>query len=70
MNAGRGVGEGVGEHRRALADVVAGDPVAEVDHPRLGRNPVDHGVADADELVIASIVGEEGDQRPLHRREI
>lgn len=55
------VGDGLGEDRARFADVVTGDPVGDVDDPHVGRDPGDHGPADAREVVGDPIVGEEGD---------
>ncbi len=43
------------------ADVVARDPVRDVDDPRVGGDARDDSVADADEVVGVAVVGEEGD---------
>jgi len=53
---------------RAGADVVARDPVRDVDDPRVGRGPGDHAVAHADEVVVVAVVAEER-QHPSHARE-
>ena len=63
MHADRHVGDRLGEDERAGADVVAIDPVGEVDDAGLGTGPDDHPVADADEVVGQPIVRQEGDDR-------
>ena len=50
-----------GQHQRPRAHVVRGDAVREVDHVGARAAPRDHPVADADELVLQSVVGEKGD---------
>ena len=42
----------VREHERALEHGLRRDPVRDVDHLRVGRDPLDHAVADADEVVL------------------
>jgi hypothetical protein len=59
--AGRRIWERRGEDERAPADVVASDPVGDVDHRHVGRDPGDHGAADAGELVVVAVVAEERD---------
>ena len=41
------------------------DPVRDVDHARVGRDPRDHAVARADEVVLEPEVGEERDHASL-----
>ena len=67
-------GQRVAQHERALADGVALDAVGDVDDPRLGWIAVDHPVADADEVVVAPVVGEQRDDHaapgaPPHRHQ-
>jgi hypothetical protein len=64
----REVGQRAPQHERAGADVVARDPVRDVDDPRVGRGPGDHAVAHADEVVVVAVVAEER-QHPSHARE-
>ncbi len=55
------------QHERARAHLVARDPVRDVDDPHVRRDPRDHPVADADELVLEPVVREErhhGHRRP------
>ena len=59
-------GSAFGERHRPLAHVLPGDPVGEVDQRRLRRDLGDHRAADAGELVLVAVVGEEGD-RPGRR---
>ena len=66
VHARRAVRQRAAQHERAGAHVVAGDAVGEVDDPRLGRDPRDDAVADADEVVVEAVVGQEGDDR-CHR---
>ena len=42
---------------------MARDAVGDVDDPRVGRDPGHDAVADADEVVVVAVVGEEGDDR-------
>jgi hypothetical protein len=55
------------QDHRGRADVVALQAVRQVDHPRVGRDPRDHRVADPDEVVFEAVVGQERD-RARHRR--
>ena len=55
---------GARERERPGEHVVAGDRVVDVDHPGLGAAAGDHTVADADELVLVAVVGEEADEHP------
>ena len=66
VNADRHVGERVREHQRALQDRLRRNPVRDVDDLGLWRDPLDHAVARADEVVLQPEVGEEADE---HRRE-
>ena len=51
------------QHQRARAHVVARDAVGQVDDPRLGGDARDDAVADADEVVVDAVVGQERDDR-------
>ena len=50
------------EHERALEDLLPRDPVRDVDDLRLGRDPLDHAVARADEVVLEPEVAQEADE--------
>ncbi len=65
--AGGHVGDRVAQHERARAHVVAGDLVGDVDHARARAARRDHAVTDADELVGVTVVGQEPDDRRVHR---
>ena len=56
------VRERVREHERALQHALRRDPVRDVDDLDLGRDPLHHAVAGADEVVLEPEVGEEGDR--------
>ena len=55
-------GSGVAQDERALEDVLRRDPVGDVDDLRLGRDPLHHAVAGADEVVLEPEVGQERDE--------
>jgi hypothetical protein len=61
VNAGRHVRERVGEYERALQHLLRRDPVCDVDDLRLWRDPLDHAMAGADEVVLEPEVGQERD---------
>jgi hypothetical protein len=63
VHAGGHVGEGAEECQRAGTNVMAGDRVGDVDHARRRAAASDHAVADADELIVESVVREERQQR-------
>ena len=68
----RHVRDRVREHERALQDLLRRDPMGDVDDLRLGRDPLDHAVARADEVVLKAEVAQEGDEHaaePRCRRE-
>ena len=56
------VRERVREHDRPLQHAVRLDPVRDVDDLDLGRDPLHHAVARADEVVLEPEVGQERDQ--------
>ena len=58
----RHVRDRVREHQRALEDLLRRDPVRDVDDLRLRRDPLDHAVAGADEVVLEPEVAQEGDE--------
>ena len=62
VDAARHVGNRVGEHERALQHRLGRDAVGDVDDLRVWRNPLDHTVAGADEVVLEPEVGEKGDE--------
>ena len=62
MDADGHVGERAREHERALQDLLPRDPVRDVDDLRLGRDPLDHAVARADEVVLEPEVAQEADE--------
>ena len=64
VDADRCVRNRVGEDGGGLADVVAADPVADVDDVGAGRDARDHGTADAGEIVGNPVVRQEGDRKP------
>src|SRR5581483_1126847 len=53
----------VAQDDRTLQHRLRRDAVRHVDHARVGRDARDHAVAGADEVVLQSEVGEEGDDR-------
>ena len=59
------VGQRVREHERPLQHRLGGNPVRDVDDLGLRRDPLDHAVAGADEVVLEAEVGEEGDEHRL-----
>src|SRR5690606_24560658 len=61
-DAGAQVADAAGEGEPAAAHVVGGDVVGEVDDGGAGFDRADHRVHDADELVDAPVVGQEGDR--------
>jgi len=63
VHARRQVLERPAQHERAGADVVARDPVGDVDDPDGRRDPRDHPVADAHEVVVEAVVAEERHDR-------
>ena len=63
VDPGRGERERRDEHQRAGTDVVALDPVGEVDEPGLGRDPGDHRPADSGELIPVAVVAQERDRK-------
>ena len=63
VNPDRRVGKRVGEDRRRLADVMAADPVADVDDVGSGRDPRDHGATHPGEIVGDAVVRQEGDRK-------
>ncbi len=65
VHSARQVGQGVAQHDRPLPHGEAPDAVGEVDDLGVGRDPADHAVADAHELVVVAVVGEEGDDHAL-----
>ena len=67
MDADRHVRKRVREHERRLQDVTRADPVRDVDDLRVRRDPLQHAVAGADEVVGQAEVGEERDE---HQREL
>ena len=54
----------VGQDEGALQHMLGKDAVGDVDEVGVGRDPFDHAVADADELVRDAVVGEQGHYRP------
>ena len=56
------VGQRAREDERALEDLLRRDPVRDVDDLRLGRDPLDHAVARADEVVLEPEVAQEADE--------
>ncbi len=67
VNPGRHVRKRTAEDQRPAADVVSLDPMRDVDYPRLGTDRGDHAVTHTDEVVLQTVVGEEGDDRGTHR---
>jgi hypothetical protein len=61
VHAGRRERQPAPQHQRPRADVVPRDAVRQVDHARVRGDARDHRVADADEVVVQSVVAEEGD---------
>ena len=49
------------QHEGSLHHRLRRDPVRDVDHARPGRDPLDHAVTHADEVVLEPEVGEEAD---------
>ena len=62
MDALGEIGERVREHDRPLQHAVRLDPVRDVDDLDLGRDPLHHAMAGADEVVLEPEVGQERDQ--------
>ena len=62
VDADRHVRQRVGEHERPLQHRLRRDPVGDVDDLGLRRDPLDHAVAGADEVVLEPEVGEERDE--------
>ena len=62
VHACRHVRQRVRKRERALEDPPGTDAVRDVDQLRVGRDPLDHAVAGADEIVLEAEVGEEGDE--------
>jgi hypothetical protein len=62
VDADRHVGKRVAEHERALQHLLGRDPVRDVDDLHLGRDPLHHAVAGADEVVLEAEVAQEGDE--------
>ena len=67
VHADRHVRQRAREHQRALQHLLRRNPVRHVDDLRLGRDPLDHAVACADEVVLEPEVAQEGDE---HAREV
>ncbi len=67
MHADRHVRQRAREHQRTLQHLLRGNPVRHVDDLRLRRDPLDHAVAGADEVVLKPEVAQEGDE---HAREV
>ena len=67
MHADGEVRERVREHERALQHLLRRDAMRDVDDLRLRRDPLDHAVARADEVVLKPEVAQEGDE---HAREV
>ena len=61
VHTDRHVRQRVAQHERALTHRVALDAVGDVDDRASGCDAADHAVADADELVVAAVVGEQRD---------
>ena len=61
VDARRHVRERAGKDECALEHLRRRDPVRDVDHTRVGRDPGDHPVTRADEVVLEAEVGEEAD---------
>jgi hypothetical protein len=61
VHADRHVRERVAEHERALQHLLRRDPVRDVDDLRVGRDPLDHPVARAHEVILKPEVGQERD---------
>jgi hypothetical protein len=61
VHADRHVGQRVAQHERAVAHRVAADAVRDVHDVDVGIDRADHAVADADEVVVAPVVGEQRD---------
>ncbi|MEZ5120167.1 MAG: hypothetical protein R2736_01080 [Solirubrobacterales bacterium] len=66
MHAGRHVRQCVAQHQRPVAHVVARHPMGDVDDRGGRRQPGQDAVADADELVLLTVVAQERDE---HARE-
>src|SRR5581483_11307138 len=49
------------EHEGALQHLLGLDAVRDAEDVRVGRDPLDHAVAGADEVVLEAEVGQEGD---------
>src|SRR5205085_2488020 len=62
MDAGRHVLERRRENERTLEHLVRLDSVRDVDDLDVGRDPLHHPVAGADEVVFEAEVGQEGDE--------
>ena len=61
VHARRHVRQCVAQHQRTLAHRIAADAVRDVHDREVGIDPADYSVADPDEVVVAAVVGEEGD---------
>jgi hypothetical protein len=62
VDSGRHVGERVGENESSLQDVLRRDAVGDVDHLDVRRDALDDAAARADEVVLESEVGQEGEE--------
>ena len=66
VDANRQVWQRSPQHDRSGPDIVAGDPMREVDHTRLRTDRGDHRMAEPDEVVLHAVVRQERDHRRAH----